>query len=71
MTFTVTNNPDIHHLVIDIVGKDDIELFKVAMNRALNCWDRAPGHLKEFGDLVTEGKVLQNYVSLASEQKKI
>lgn len=54
---------------IEIEGEEDIKLFQQLVNRAMNCWDRAPAKLKAFGDIVTEGKVLQNYTDLGSEVK--
>ena len=70
MSLIVTHNPEIHHMAVDVVGPEDIQLFKDLVNRALNCWDRAPLHVKEFGDLVTEGKLMQEYHKLASEVSK-
>jgi len=54
---------------INIEGKEDIELFKTAINRAANCWDRAPAKFKTFADIVTEGHELQKYEDLGSEVK--
>lgn len=52
-----------------ITSDEDIQLFKQLVNRAMNCWDRAPAKIKEFGDLVTEGKIQQKYQDLGSEVK--
>ena len=46
---------------VRIVGDADIALFQQLVRRALNTWDNAPPQIKEFGDLVTEGKILQDY----------
>lgn len=46
---------------VRIVGEEDIALFQLLVRRALNTWDRAPQQVKEFGDLVTEGTILQDY----------
>jgi hypothetical protein len=40
-----------------------LEQFKDLINRSLNCFPDAHPELKEFGDLITEGKVLQDYSS--------
>lgn len=37
--------------------------FKDLINRALNCFPDAHPELKELGDILTEGKVLQDYAS--------
>ena len=44
---------------IEFFTEEDWQLFQQLVNRALNCWDRAPAKVKEFGDMVTEGKILQ------------
>lgn len=71
MSFQVTHMGDESHglMTIEITGIEDIQLFKDLVNRAMNCWDRAPAKLKTFGDIVTEGKVLQKYEDLGSESK--
>lgn len=46
---------------VRIVGDEDIALFQRLVNRALGTWDNAPAQIKEFGDIVTEGKILQDY----------
>lgn len=50
---------------VRIVGDEDIALFQRLVNRALGTWDNAPAQIKEFGDMVTEGKILQDYQSQA------
>lgn len=47
--------------IVRIVGDEDIALFQWLVRRALNTWDSAPAQVKEFGDLVTEGTILQDY----------
>lgn len=54
---------------VEFFSEEDWKLFQQLVNRAMNCWDRAPAKLKVFGDMVTEGKVLQNYTDLGSEVK--
>lgn len=36
-------------------------LITLAISKALNCWDQAPAELKELGDLLTHGRITQNY----------
>lgn len=55
--------------VIVFYSEKDWKLFQQLVNRAMNCWDRAPATVKEFGDMVTEGKIQQNYQDLGSEVK--
>lgn len=49
--------------LVIFIPKEHAEAFKQLVNRAMNCWDRAPAELKEFADMVTEGKILQDYSS--------
>lgn len=72
MSFNVTHMGDKTHglMTIEIFGVEDIQLFKDMVNRAANTWDRAPGHMKHFMDIVTEGKALQKYEDLGSEVKQ-
>lgn len=46
---------------VRIVGAESIALFKQMVRRANNCWDTAPAEMKEFSDVVTEGRILQDY----------
>jgi hypothetical protein len=46
---------------VRIVGHVSIKLFKEMVQRANNCWDTAPVEMKEFSDMVTHGKLMQNY----------
>lgn len=46
---------------VRISGDEDIALFQKLVNRALGTWDTAPAQIKEFGDMVTEGKIWQDY----------
>ena len=45
------------------ISKEILPQFVDLINRALNCFPDAHPELKEFGDLLTEGKVLQDYSS--------
>lgn len=41
----------------------DLPQFRELVSRAMNTWADAPPELKEFADLLIEGKVLQDYKS--------
>lgn len=53
---------------IIITGKS-LARFKELVNRALGSWPTAHPEIKEFGDMVTEGKILQDYYSQAGVRK--
>ena len=38
-----------------------ITIFKELVNRALNCWPKAPKDLKELGDMLTHGYITQDH----------
>jgi hypothetical protein len=46
---------------VRITGTRDIEFFKQLVQRATNCWDNAPVSILEFADVVTVGRIQQNY----------
>lgn len=58
-----------NRMIVTVIGDEDIALFQQAINRAANCWDRAPAKFKTFADIVTEGRELQKYEDLGSEVK--
>ena len=43
------------------ITSESIEDFTKMVNRALNTWDEAPKDLKELGDMLVHGKILQDY----------
>lgn len=48
---------------IDIkITEDSLEQFQQLIHRGLNCWEDAPADLKEFGDMLTHGRITQNHV---------
>ena len=49
------------NILIIVLTQDSADNFKTLVNRALNTWADAPAELKEFGDILLEGKPLQNY----------
>lgn len=55
---------------IQLRNVDSIEHFKLMVRRALNVWPDAPPEIKEFGDRLLEGKLLQDYQSQNQSMKK-
>jgi len=45
------------------VHEQAVPAFKDLVQRAMNTWPDAPAELKEFADLLLEGKILQDYKS--------
>ncbi len=50
------------------VPKEFVEAFKQLVQRATNTWPDAPPEIKEFADMICEGKVLQDYYSQNKDQ---
>lgn len=48
---------------VRIVGEKSIAEFQTLVRRSLNCWPDASAELKEFGDMVDHGQILQDYNS--------
>lgn len=48
--------------VVWISSQDDYKLFQELVQRATNLWPDAPASIKRFADMVTVGKVQQEYV---------
>lgn len=48
---------------IQLCKHETTENFKTLVQRAMNTWPDAPAELKEFADLLLEGKILQDYKS--------
>jgi hypothetical protein len=46
---------------VQIDAAEDWKLFQELVQRGANLWPDAPPHIKEFADLVTNGKVMQDY----------
>lgn len=62
MSIRVTYIPEEFDLMsIHIIGAESIESFKSFIRRGANTDEKASPEIKEFIDLVTEGKILQNY----------
>lgn len=53
---------DSGHLTVYLSPKA-LPAFKSLVQRAMNTWPDAPAELKEFADLLLEGKILQDYKS--------
>lgn len=60
---------NLHGLDITI-PKDLVPQFKQLVSKALNAWPDCHPALKEFGDMLEHGKVLQNYYSQRTDIKK-
>jgi hypothetical protein len=57
-------NPSPHSSAQVIIIPDDaVEVFKQLVQRGAQTWADAPADIKEFADLITTGKILQNYRS--------
>jgi hypothetical protein len=52
------------------VQGDMIEPFKELVRRSLNCWPDAHPALKELGDMLMHGEVLQDYYASRTDLKK-
>lgn len=50
-----------HQYFAVFVSGDDIKPFQELVQRGANLWPDAPPSIKELADLVTSGKILQNY----------
>jgi hypothetical protein len=55
--------------IILTVSEDSLPWFKEAIRRALNTWPDAHPELKELGDMLMHGKVLQDYYSYRTDKK--
>lgn len=47
--------------IVVVITKESIEPFKQLIQRGANLWPDAPAEIKEFADLITTGKVMQDY----------
>jgi hypothetical protein len=47
--------------VIKIDTAEDYEMFQELIQRGANLWPDAPSEIKEIADMITNGKVMQNY----------
>lgn len=57
----ITQEDGLPVATVRIVGSADIAFFKELVQRAVNCWDKAPVSVLEFADLVTVGHIQQDY----------
>lgn len=68
MSITIhTPGPGIN---IITVSDNDMPVFKQMVNRAMNCWDKAPPELKSFADRLTSGKELQDYHNISAPKPR-
>jgi hypothetical protein len=52
---------DNRRIIIEVEGDASIRQFQELVQRATNLWPDAHPEVKEFADIVTEGRVLQDY----------
>lgn len=64
-----TNPRQIVITLTEDVDCKNITRFTEAMNRALNCWPDASPELKELGDMLNHGKILQDYYHTDTSKK--
>jgi hypothetical protein len=57
--------------MVVVIDRSVIEDFKEMIRRAHNVWPDAVPSAKEFADLVTEGKILQDYYGQDTSNKRI
>lgn len=63
-----TGTKDLSSLELVISGAS-LERFKTLVNRALNVWDAAHPEMKELGDMLTHGRITQDYYAQAGMVK--
>lgn len=51
---------------VEILNAEDWKLFQELVQRGSNLWPDAPPQIKELADLVTNGKVMQDYFKQAN-----
>jgi hypothetical protein len=66
---TVYQPPPINQFTI-VVSSEHVEKFKELIQRGANLWPDAPYYIKEFADVITNGKPLQNYRDHSADQLK-
>lgn len=56
------NDPsnEIQELKISVT-QESLPNFFLMIDRALNCWDNAPKEIKDFGDMITHGRITQDH----------
>jgi hypothetical protein len=59
-----------YEYVITINGPESQDAFKELVRRALNCWPDAHPSLKEMGDMLDHGKILQDYYAQRTDLKR-
>lgn len=53
------------------VKEEDMEVFKELVNRACNCWDKAPATIKTFADHITNKNTsLQDYHNISTSKPR-
>jgi hypothetical protein len=52
-----------HPEILVFETPEDFNSFKVLVNRGANLWPDAPVEVKELADILTQGRILQDYLS--------
>lgn len=67
--FSQVDKPDRREpmLFVTVYGEASIKEFKELVQRGTNLWPDASPDIKEFADLVTNGRVLQDYRAQAGQ----
>lgn len=60
---------DKHEYSIQLYGEDSLEALRTLVRRGLNCFPEAPPEMKELGDVLDHGKILQDYWSTRTDLK--
>lgn len=64
MSIHIEQDPDRPALRITIWDLADINAFKTLIQRGAQTWADAPASIKEAADLITSGKIMQDYRTL-------
>ena len=63
------NEKQTPYYTIKVEGEESRAAFTLMVQKALNCWPDAHPALKELGDMLTHGRVLQDYWSSRTDVK--
>lgn len=69
MSITIDVLRRTNKLVI-MIDNENVQMFKEMVNRALNCWDKAPAELKSFADRLNKGHELQDYHNISQPKPR-
>jgi hypothetical protein len=63
------NSEEGQYFEICIQGVEMVDAFREMVRRSLNCWPDAHPALKELGDMLEHGRILQDYYSTRTDKK--